>query len=361
MNLSLLLVMTGIVSFSYWLEEHTRWIAHISGVMLIIILAAILANSGIIPSAEINYGYAMHWMMPIGIILMLFSFTPSELKKIDKEMLMCFGVGAFGTMLGGIIAGLIFRYIIPAHYWQISGQLTASFVGGGENAIAVGTILGTPTTVFVNAFAGDNIYTSLWLLTNIFQGKRIKNNENARISDQGSDHISFLNTIDVASIAISVTCALIVYQVSLLLHRYFQSMPSLLVAGLLATLVTLLPIQGRLKGTYTLGSFLLSYFMFACGAISNVSKLFSQMSIILLFPLIMIAVHAVVIFGYARVMKVDKEIAVLASQSLIGGPATALALVRACKWRLAAPAVTLGMLGYAVGNYAGLLVAWILK
>jgi uncharacterized membrane protein len=46
---------------------------------------------------------------------------------------------------------------------------------------------------------------------------------------------------------------------------------------------------------------------------------------------------------------------------LIGGPATALAVVTARKWDYQLEAISLGLLGYALGNYFGFGVAWFLN
>lgn len=362
MPMYLVLVMSAVISVSYWLEEHSRWVTHISGVLLIIIIASILSNAGIIPSSEASYRYTTDWMMPIGIILMLFSFNPRDVVNLDKKMLWCFFVGAIGTAIGGLVAGYLLRGYLPNNAWQVSGQLTASFVGGYENAVSVGVILGTPSPIFLKAFAGDSIFTAIWILVNIYQGRRIQGD--ALVSDDdglGESREVFFQGFDVVSLAFSLTMALLVFKLSLMLHASFPFFPKLLWAGLLATCTTFLPIKHRLVGTYTMGSFLLSYFIFSCGAISDVGKLFGDMSVVLAFPLLIVLIHAIILFGYAHYMRVDKEIAILASQCLIGGPATALAVVTACRWRLAMPAVVMGLMGYAVGNYFGLLVAWLLK
>ena len=51
----------------------------------------------------------------------------------------------------------------------------------------------------------------------------------------------------------------------------------------------------------------------------------------------------------------------MASQASIGGPSTALALATAIgRAELAVPSVAIGLLGYLLGTYLGLGVAWFL-
>ena len=154
---ALFFIMSFVIAFSYWLEEHTKWIAHISGIILIIIIASVLSSLGLVPSSLNAYNWQFKWIVPSGIILMLLAFNPRYLLKINKDFVLCFCIGATAVTIGGIVAGFVFQKILPHDYWRISGQLTASFIGGYENAVSVGVGLNTPTPVFIRTFAGDSV------------------------------------------------------------------------------------------------------------------------------------------------------------------------------------------------------------
>jgi uncharacterized membrane protein len=52
----------------------------------------------------------------------------------------------------------------------------------------------------------------------------------------------------------------------------------------------------------------------------------------------------------------------VASQALVGGPATALAVAVAREWPgLVLPGIIMGLLGYAVGTYLGFGVAYLVR
>ncbi|MGH7150263.1 MAG: DUF819 family protein, partial [Planctomycetota bacterium] len=56
------------------------------------------------------------------------------------------------------------------------------------------------------------------------------------------------------------------------------------------------------------------------------------------------------------------EVLALASNSTVGGPASAMALARSQGWSgLVLPGVLSGLLGYAVGTYAGVAVCEALR
>jgi uncharacterized membrane protein len=108
--------MSSAIALSYWLEEHTKWISHISGVILIIIIGSILGSTGILPSSTNVYEWQYKWIVPLGITLMLLAFNPKSILKINKGFITCFIIGVVATTIGGIIAGLKFQKLLPEDY-----------------------------------------------------------------------------------------------------------------------------------------------------------------------------------------------------------------------------------------------------
>ena len=68
--------------------------------------------------------------------------------------------------------------------------------------------------------------------------------------------------------------------------------------------------------------------------------------------------HGVITFGAARLMRLDAVMAAVASQANVGGSTSALALARSLgRADLVLPAVLIGSLGNAVGNFFAFWVA----
>jgi uncharacterized membrane protein len=208
------------------------------------------------------------------------------------------------TTIGGIIAGYIFRSTLPEDYWRISGQLTASFIGGYENAVSVGTGLKTPTPIFLQVFAGDSVLTTLWIMVNIFQGRNIGKLSHQNNKVTKSIDSKLCESIDITSMAITIATACLVLALSSYMVSYFPVFPQIVWVSIFATLITFTPLRHRFIGSYVFGSFILSFFIFGCGAISNVSQLFSNATILLLFPAIIVVIHAMILFGISKLLKI---------------------------------------------------------
>ena len=120
--------------------------------------------------------------------------------------------------------------------------------------------------------------------------------------------------------------------------------------------------MNRLNGGEELGNFLLHLFFAVLGAGTVLSTLIGQGPVFFLFLVILVAIHALVVFGIGRWRKIEIETLSVASQACVGGPSTALALAISKQWRaLVTPAVLIGVLGYAIGNYAGVGMAFLLR
>ena len=80
------------------------------------------------------------------------------------------------------------------------------------------------------------------------------------------------------------------------------------------------------------------------------------------YMILIILIHAVVVYGIGWLARFDLATVTLASQAAVGGPGSALALGMALKWKhRIAPAVIVGIFGYGFGNYLGFATAWLLK
>lgn len=106
-----------------------------------------------------------------------------------------------------------------------------------------------------------------------------------------------------------------------------------------------------------LGQFLIQPFFVVVGLSTPLAGVFSEGLWILVYAAIVVGTHAVVVLALAR-CRVPMAEMLVASQAAIGGPSTALALATSLERDdLAVPGVALGLLGYAIGTYLGVVMA----
>ena len=145
---------------------------------------------------------------------------------------------------------------------------------------------------------------------------------------------------------------------SSLLGSWFSFFPEILWLTTVVLILAQVPAIKRLSGGAMLGNYLILLFLASNGAQSVVANIIKVGPAVLYFALGTVFIHGLVIFGVGRMLKIDPGTLAVASQANVGGPASAMALAGARGYaELFLPGVAVGLLGYAIGNYWGLLVA----
>lgn len=403
----LLGVMCVSVAFSIILEQKYKWAARVSGSVIALILAMVMANIGVIPVASVLYDDIV-WgvIVPMGIPLLLLQ---CNLKKIWREagkMLSIFLIGAVGTIVGAFLA----YYALSGAYTAGGGQardlaavasmMTGSYIGGSVNFSAMAMqhgLKGTP--VAAAATVADNLLMALYFFVLIaFAGMRFFR---ARFTHPHIDEVeqgtgsgeartqaaAFWNRKDISlkDVALNIAFAVVVVWVSNLMAGVFSpfavdGVVTSFREGLLDFVGKFLGSQyvwittfsvivatcfsdtaEKIHGSQEIGTYLIYLFLFVIGVPANIYTVLTEAPLFLVLTFIMVVVNMLFCFVGARLLKFDLEDAIIASNANIGGPTTAAGMAVSQGWsRLVGPAMLVGVLGYVIGNYAGTVVGILL-
>ena len=168
--------------------------------------------------------------------------------------------------------------------------------------------------------------------------------------------------INITDMAILGALPLVALWLARILGGIYPLIPEVLWLTTIALIVAQLPWVRKLRGAEMLSYFALHIFFIVLGAASELGMVFEAGLPIFGFMIAIIAVHVVVAYGVGWLARIDLPTVSIASQAAIGGPGSALAIGMAMKWhRLVAPAVIVGIFGYALGNYLGFACALIVN
>ena len=130
----LLAVMCLSVFVAIWLEQKYQWASKISGAIIALILAMVMANLGIIPTSCVLYDDIV-WgvVVPMAIPMLLLQ---CNLKKIWNEtgrMLAIFLIGAAGTTVGAFLAYFLLKgpFGDATNLARVASMMTGSYIVGG--------------------------------------------------------------------------------------------------------------------------------------------------------------------------------------------------------------------------------------
>ena len=363
-----------IATFAIFLENRFTIVAKISGAIMALIIALILSNLNIIPLESKVYDDVWGYVVPIAIPLLLFQ---CDIKKIWKEsgrLAIIFLLSSLGTMIGAIVGFYILKECIPSLN-SIAGTMTASYIGGGVNFVAVQTALNLDKQLASALIVSDNLLMVLYFFVLIiipsipFFNKYFKREyKNGVINSEAKkelkraitlEDVAFNFTISVLIVAVSFGVSNLIlaedrgYIINFLANKY------ILLTSITVILATVFStFFKKLVGSQEIGTFLIYIFFAVIGIPASIKSIIVNSPLLLVFCAIMVIVNMIVTFAFAKIFNFTLEEAILVSNANIGGPTTATAMAISKGWnKYIAPVMLVGTLGYVIGTYIGLILA----
>lgn len=368
-----------VVVVAEWLGKK-KYFHYLGSVLIVIIVAAILANLRLLPSSQDDSGVydgIFTYIAPLAIFFLLLDVKLKELRSAGLPMILLFLTGSLCSV-AGTLAGY---YIIkPQHHgiWKafaVAGMYTGTYTGGSANLNAVALAYGVNKngTLFAAINAADNIITTVWMIVTIFipgllqrwlpRPKIVTGNNPVSIENLNTDtlteevsviHISTLLVLGVGSLLLSQ-----------LVSIWFPKIPSILVLTTLALVFAQTRFVHALKGGKILGYFMVLLFLAVVGAYCDIHALMSSgemAATLLAWVTLIVFLHGILLFVISAFFKQDWDMVSVASNANIGGATTAAVLATSLgRADLRLSGILVGSLGTAIGTYLGILIAEFLR
>ena len=378
--LFVLAVLCANIVFCEWLCQHTA-LKHLGTSLMVIVVTAIVANMGLIPSASNAiplYDGIFTYIAPMGIFFLLLKVNIRHLKKAGIPMITMFIIGSLGTVLGVFGASAVVggSDTLGEHYHVLAGMMTGTYVGGSANfnAVAIHYGMNNNGILYAGTAAVDSIFTTIWMIASLslpkilsrYFTRRMKILPGTEQITREDDLHSDVETISPMDSGVLILLACGSLWISGLMADWLMTtgieIPSILILTTIALVLAQTRYIQSLNGTKMIGIFLIYLFLAVIGAFCEIGALASLgldlAWTLTLFIGIIVLIHGVFIFFAGGIMKQDWDLIAVASQANVGGGSTALALAKSFKRNdLLLPGVLVGSLGSGLGTYYGFLVA----
>ena len=383
-SLFILFILCLNVIICEWLTKKPGF-RHIGTALLVILLTAIEANLGVIPTTETPvYESIFSYIAPFSLFLLLLSVNLKDLRQAGLPMLTMFLVGSVGTIIGVFVSVWAFAapQTVGKLFYALAGMFTGTYIGGSINFHAVALHYGVSKAgnLFIAATAADNIMTALWMVATLtlprflqrrFPRRRIAHElptaEQAPLSDTDSVDELFSDSETITPHDLAILLALGFGSIFLAkqIAAVVPAIPFVLILTTFALILAQFRVVNKLRGSRLLGMFGIYIFLAVIGAYCDIAALLNdgQLALVLFgMILLLVLIHAFIVFGTGALFRQDWDVLGIASQANIGGATSALALAKSLnRPDLQLPAVLVGTLGNAIGTYLGILVAEMLR
>jgi len=375
------------VALSIWLEQTYRWAARLSGPVLALCIAMLLANLRIMPPGSPVYDVVSDQLVPLALPLLLFRANVFYIARTTGWLFVAIHVSAIGTVVGAITASLTLHASVPDTA-QVAGIMTGSYIGGSVNFSALATSYHVTGDVTGPLLVADNfimagMFITLLLLCNSkWVRSRYPHPDSVDAVDSralaaqhwGRKGISLLDIAGSLAVAVAVV-ALAKSTASLLEQQFANSEggPSIF-AKLLSnsyvhitfwsTLIATLASRAldKLNGAEEMGGYLLYMYLFSIGLPADLYTVFTKVPMMFVFCLLIALVNLAVTFAAGKFLRMNLEHLALSINATLGGPPSAAAMAISMGWsKLVLPALLVGIWGYAIGTAVGLFVGELLS
>ena len=369
-----------------------RWMDKIGPILILYFLGAIIANLGIFPITGTPEGDSLlkfqnnfsTVLVPMAIPMILLSFTYR--KGETKDQLIAMITGLLAVIIAVVAGYPIFAKHIPDAP-KIAGMYTACLTGGTVNMAAVSKMLGVDGQqyallntydmmvsftylVFIMAF-GIRWARKLLPVKTLDVGSNDADEVRAQIERDRQKNpyagiwskeglIEILKLLGVTLVVVGLSAG-VAAGLSKLIPGTFM-MWFILSATTFSIAASFIKPIRRIKYSYEVGMYLIYIFSIVVASMANVRAMdFSGALFIVGFLLFMEVVSLTLQLLSARLFKVDADTAVIASVTYINSPPFVPMISASMNnKRVLAPGLAIGVIGYAVGNYLGVLICNIL-
>ncbi len=317
----------------------------------------------------------------IALPLLMFSINVKSTLHMAGDTLRGMGLALLSVVVISTAGAVIFADEVDK-VWQVAGMSVGAYTGGGPNMGAIKTAINGDDSIFLSMVTYDIIFSAMYLIFvmtiaqkifGLFLRPYVSKSEN---NDQPVDYAGMEHMSDESSKAynkliqpklIGQTCAalgmsLLVVGLSLgfanLLPESLTSVMTIISITSLGLMASFIPRIRALANSFQLGMYLILVFCFTTGTMIDTDilntidmSLASYVGFILLGSLLMQAI-------LCKIFKIDTDTFLITSSAAIMSVPFIPVISGALKNReILLPGFAAAIIGYAVGNYLGIMVA----
>ena len=373
-HLGIFAALMGLAAIAFWLQT-TRIGALLTGTVLVILMAIVAANAGLIPHQAPAYDFVFTYLVPVLIPLFLLQGDVRRLLREASRTTLAFIVASAGTVAGVLLAislldlsALAGNVNIAATDKQsaIAGLFAATYIGGSVNYAALGEMTGlsNDASFFSAATAADNLFSAIFLgvlgLLPGMQWLARRFNEHPQTKNPASSTEELeRNTVSITPTslctALAVATLVVTFSDAFSAWLNFSGGRYIILTVLTLALATMVPkLRVWCTGGFELGVVLSFVFFGSIAAGADVVAMLSVAPILIALVSILLTTHLICLLVVGRWLKLTLPELLTASNAAVLGATTAPAMAAAKGWHdQITPGVLVGVLGYSLGTLIG--------
>jgi uncharacterized membrane protein len=311
----------------------------------------------------------------LAIPVLLFSSNFFRWLRHSRVTFLSFIFAVLSVVAGSVISFYIFRHNIPGAN-KISGMLIGVYTGGTPNMSAIGLALDVKEEIFLLLNSADIFFCAFYFIFLITVAKKLLSfflppyrdyeSHSANITGPATGTKAISPDKRTLTVFISIILSSLIlaaaFAISILLWHKVVTPVVILVITTLGIAFSFSKKIYTLEGTFDTAEYLLLIFAVAVGTMADFGELLASSSLIFYYLGTMLGISIVLHIVLAAIFRIDTDTLIITSTAGIFGPAFIGPVADGIRNRqVIVPGITMGLLGYAIGNYLGIAVSFLLK
>ena len=370
------------------LFKRFRWMHKIGTVVAAYAVGILLALTGLVhfvPGTVEALSFTkiqstlMSVTVPLAIPLMLFNCDFKLWTKALPKTLWSL-VGGIGAVLAAVISGYyIFRTPEVPEFNKVAAMMTGIYTGGTMNFNALGASLGVDKTVMAVVLAFEMVLTTPYIFFIVGGGYKVfrkilpydditrKGRKDEDIETKDIENYQDMLTRQNAGgmfigLGLSVLFLAIGAGLALLLTGTLNELVVILTITTLSIIASFFKKVRELPKTFELGMFFILIFSVIVASLFDIHSVNGGSLMIGLFVGWVMIVAAGLHLLLCRVMHVSGDLFCVSQIALLCSPPFVPPVVGAMKnKKVLISGIAIGLVGYAIGTYLGVLIAYVLN
>ncbi|MCF8367057.1 MAG: DUF819 family protein [Bacteroidales bacterium] len=362
------------------LNHKYKFINKLGAVVVAYIVGIVAGNIGIIPESGKQIQEIITMVtIPLAIPLLLFSSDIRQWFTLAGKTALSMLFGMLSVVIMVFAGFFIFRHHGMDELWKIGGMLIGVYTGGTPNLASLKIMLNINDDIYLLTHTYDMILSGIYFLFLISLGQRFfliflkpfkfsapggkMETHNPDGENPFTDIFKKKTIIPLLkALGLSVLIFAAGGRLSMLVPENNRMVVVILTITSLGIAGSLLPKINKTEKTFELGMYLILIFSVVVASMVDINALagktpalFSYLAVVIFGSLIL---HVI----FARIFKIDSDTVIVTSTALICSPPFVPVVAGALRNReIVVSGLTVGIVGYAIGNYLGFLVAEALK
>ncbi|MBP5642158.1 MAG: DUF819 family protein [Paludibacteraceae bacterium] len=367
--------------------KRWTWMQKIGTVVAAYAVGIIFALTGFVhfepaSAAAITFSKLQSTIMsvavPLAIPLMLFNCDFKLWTKALPKTLWSLVGGVLAVLVAVISGYFIFRTHDVPEFNKVAAMMTGIYTGGTMNFNALGASLGVDKTVMAIVLAFEMVFTTPYIFFIIGGGFKIfrkilpyeditrrgRTDESIESKDIENYHGMFTRT-NLGGMLIGLALSLLFLAIgaglALLITGTLNELVVILTITTLSIIASFFRKVRELPKTFELGMFFILIFSVIVASLFDIHSVNGGSLMIGFFVLWVMLAAALLHLGFCRIAHVSGDLFCVSQIALLCSPPFVPPVVGAMKnKRVLISGIVIGLIGYAIGTYLGVTIAFLL-